>query len=116
MPWHVTNGQIHENLEVLREVTESFNSKFADAGKPLVQLKGICAKQRSLMSPAVLKKGDLLNRAVNSACNKTTKAKQLVSNSNQVSQLRNSMIFLGFKGNARVQSTGHGLLHPSARP
>jgi hypothetical protein len=42
-PGTLTNGQILKNLEVPREVTESFSSKFADAQNPLIQLKGMCA-------------------------------------------------------------------------
>jgi len=66
------------------EVIDSFNSKSADEGYPLVQLKGTCANPRYLMPPVVLKKGDLLNRAVNSAGNKATNTTQLVIKSNQV--------------------------------
>ena len=42
-PWYVSNRQIHEDLSVplfadhIRALTESFDSKLADAGNPLVR-------------------------------------------------------------------------------
>jgi len=42
-PWYVTNRQIHEDLEVrlfadhIRALTESFDSKLADVGNPLIR-------------------------------------------------------------------------------
>jgi len=45
-PWHVSNRQIHEGLGVplladhFRALTESFDSKLADVGNPLVRQFG----------------------------------------------------------------------------
>ena len=45
-PWYITNRQIHEDLGVpffadhIRALTESFNSKLADAGNSLVRQLG----------------------------------------------------------------------------
>ena len=45
-PWYVSNRQIHEDLGVplfadhIRALTESFDSKLADMGKPLVRQLG----------------------------------------------------------------------------
>ena len=45
-PWYVPIRQIHENLGVplfadhIRALTESFDSKFADVGNPLVRQLG----------------------------------------------------------------------------
>ena len=45
-PWYVSNRQIHEDLGVplfadhIRALTESFDSKLADAGNPLVRQLG----------------------------------------------------------------------------
>jgi hypothetical protein len=45
-PWYVSNRQIHENLGIpffadhIRALTESFDSKLADAGNPLVRQLG----------------------------------------------------------------------------
>jgi len=45
-PWYVSNRQIHENLGVIlfagliRALTESFDSKLADVGNPLVRQLG----------------------------------------------------------------------------
>ena len=46
-PWYVSNRQIHEDLGVplfahhIRALTESFDSKLADVGNPLVRQLGI---------------------------------------------------------------------------
>ena len=45
-PWYVSNRQIHEDLGVplladhIRALTESFDSKLADVGNPLVRQLG----------------------------------------------------------------------------
>ena len=45
-PWYVSNRQIHEDLGVplfadhIRFLTESFDSKLGDVGKPLVRQLG----------------------------------------------------------------------------
>jgi hypothetical protein len=45
-PWYVGNKQIHEDLVIpffadnMRAMTDSFNSKLADVGNPLVQQLG----------------------------------------------------------------------------
>ena len=49
-PWYVSNRQIHEDLGVplfadhVRALTESFDSKLADVGNPLVRLHGRCLR------------------------------------------------------------------------
>jgi hypothetical protein len=51
-PWYVSNKKIHEDLEIpffadhIRVVTESFDSKLANAGTPYFgNLEGTCAGQ-----------------------------------------------------------------------
>jgi len=45
-PWYVSNRQIHEDLDVpffadqIRALTESFDTKLADVGNPLVRQHG----------------------------------------------------------------------------
>jgi len=45
-PWYISNRQIHEDLGIplfadhIRALTESFNSRLADVGNPLVQQLG----------------------------------------------------------------------------
>jgi hypothetical protein len=63
-PWYVSNRQIQENLGVplfadqIRALTESFDSRLADVGKPLVRQLGRYLSDRGLTpSPEAKAKG-----------------------------------------------------------
>ena len=62
-PWYMTNIQIHEDLRVLffadiRALTESFDSKLAEAGNPLVRHLGTYLTEGWPKSPEAKAKGD----------------------------------------------------------
>jgi hypothetical protein len=63
-PWYISNRQIHEDLGVpffadhIRALTESFDSKLADAGNPLVWQLGRYLTEGWPKSPEAQAKGD----------------------------------------------------------
>ena len=62
-PWHVINRQIHEDLGIplfadhIRDVTESFDSKLAEVGNPLVLQQGRYAERGLTPLPDAKAKG-----------------------------------------------------------
>jgi hypothetical protein len=63
-PWDMSSRQIHEDLGVpffadhIRAVTDSFDSKLADAGNPLVRQQGRYLTEGWPKSPEAQTKGD----------------------------------------------------------
>jgi hypothetical protein len=63
-PWYMSNRQIHEDLGVsffadhIRDLTDSFDSKLADAGNPLVRQFGRYLTEGWPKSPEAQAKGD----------------------------------------------------------
>jgi len=114
-PWHVFNRQIHEDLGVtlfadhIRALTETFNSKCADVGNPLIRQLG-----RYLRWPRVDpvawseihgRQGTVGQSRPSSAMAKSTKWIAFSAEQPRaiwLTWLRFSLIFLGCKANARV--------------
>ena len=120
-PCYVSNGQIHEDLGVslfanhIRALTESFDSKLADVGNPLVRQLGKYADRGLSLSLDAKAKGGSGQQA--SRGHRPRRPSWLnESRSAQISRAlfvypdRFSVIFLSCKANASVfdAKSGHG--------
>jgi len=122
-PWYVSNRQIHEDLGVplfadhIRALTESFDSKLADVGNPLLRQLGRYLSWPRV-DPAAWRESQGRQRTAGQsrpspAMAKSTK--RIAFGTDQPSALRLpwlrfSVIFLSYKANARVfdAKSGHG--------
>jgi len=126
-PWYVSNRQIHEDLGIplfanhIRALTESFDSKFADVGNPLVRQFGTYLSWLKVDPVAWRESQGRQGAAGQSrpspAMAKSTKRIALSADKLRALQLpwlRFSIIFLSCKANARVfdAKSGHGLHFP----
>jgi hypothetical protein len=110
--WYMSSRQIHEDLGVpffadhIRALTDSFDSKLADAGNPLVRQLGRYLTEGWPKSPEA--QVMTASRPVEVARETATKStKRIVSNSLQLGafrlpRLRFTVIFLSCKANAGV--------------
>jgi hypothetical protein len=69
-PWYMSNKQIHEDLgfpffaDYIRALTDSFDSKLAHAGNPLVKQLGRYETEGWPKPPEAQAKGDVASRTV----------------------------------------------------